>query len=234
MTVTHLVIGPEIIDAIGVEKAAVFQDQITGYDCVECGIPGDARQDKAVAVLRTDHGLAHLGVAHHHCATSHIRTYPSGALDIAATTDLIPRAVAAPSSTGMRPLLLLAYEEDIHLTAAPHIDPVVEWLLGQGLHRLSGLGRQAPDSPGWHVGFGPGTALDVHTPHQPLLRDGQMTAPAAWSDLVWHEGAVTVLVGRLDRAVIYADTPPFTAYHQAVRRGRLVGGHLTVSTRSTD
>ncbi|MEU8892881.1 hypothetical protein [Streptomyces sp. NPDC048442] len=228
MTATHLVVGAEIIEAVGADRAAIFQDQVTVFDCVECGTRGDVRREPAVAVLRTSGTLVHLGAAHHRCTPSRIHPHTPGALRPADTTDLIPRAVTLPGPHGMRPLLLLAYEEDVTLLSAPGTDLVLQFLLGEGLHQLSGLGRQAPASPGWQALLGPRNALEIRTPRDMLLRDGQMLAPSIWCDFVARDGGVTLLAGRLDRPAIYSPDPPFAAYQRAVRRGQLAGGFVPV------
>lgn len=227
---TSLTVSAEVIDRVGLQEAAEFQAQVTTFECVECGTAGDVRTGPAVVVLRASPGLSHLGVAHHRCADSQVREYEQGALVPADAVDLIPRAIGLPGQHGIKPALLLAYEEGITVVDGEGgaYDPMVKQLLAEGLHQLPALGKTAPLSPGWQVRLGPGTAVSVASSATTHLDAGEVYAPPAWKQLVAPTGLVTLLVGRLRREVIYADQPPYADYAKALVRGHMVGGLVAV------
>ena len=220
MTVS-ITVSADVIDRVGLQEAADFQGSITTFECVECGTAGDARAEPAVVVLRRSPGLSHLGVAHHRCASSQVREYGPGDLVLADELDLIPRAIGLPSADGLRPALLLAYEEKITVGGQ---DAMLEALLGEGLHRVTALGKKAPHSPGWEVTAGPGTAVQVSSSHRTYLSSGAMYAPPVWRTLAAAAGEVVLIMGRLGHSVLHAEGAPLAAYGRAMKEGHLVAG----------
>ncbi|OKI50358.1 hypothetical protein [Streptomyces sp. MJM1172] len=227
MTIS-LTVSAEVIDRVGLQEAAEFQARVTTFECVECGTAGDVRTGRAVVVLRASPGLSHLGVAHHRCADSQVREYEQGDLALAASTDLIPRAIALPGVHGIRPALLLAYEEQITITADGVPYDVTSLLVAEGLHRLPSLGKVPPASPGWSIHLGPHGDLRVNSPDRPFLTAGEVLAPPAWRALVEPVGKVALFVGSLRRDVLYAEHAPLGAYGQAMKAGSLVAGTVAI------
>jgi len=227
---TSLTIGSEVIDRVGLRKAAEFQARVTTFECVECGTAGDARLEPAVVVLRTSPGLSHLGVAHQRCADSEVREYGQGDLVLSDEVDLIPRAIGLPSPHGIRPALLLACEEEITFSDGDgrSYDPYMKQLLTEGLHQLPSLDKAAPPSLGWQIRIGPGMALRVDSRERPYLSDGEVYVPPVWMQLMAPVGAVTLLIARLSREDIYAVQPPFRAYASALKNRHMVGGQVSV------
>ncbi len=226
-----ITISSDVIDAVGLSKAAAFQARITTFTCVECHTPGDARTEPAVVVYDTTQQLSHLAVAHHRCAPSGVRKLAPGSIAIRDSIPLIPRAIGLPSPAGLRPALLLAYEEEITIaddSGSPAPDIVLQLLIADGLHRISALGKQPPRSPGWQVTLGPGDSVHIASPARQWLASGQMYAPPAWKSLTEPDGEVILLAGRLDNAAIYADQPDFSLYAKAVRAGQMVAGSVTI------
>ncbi|MBO8203171.1 hypothetical protein JW613_33560 [Streptomyces smyrnaeus] len=224
-------ISSDIREHIGEAEADRFARSRI-YTCTQCGTAGDASREPAIATLAVSPELSHLGIAHQRCApTEVIRHYPSGHLKPATRTDLIPRAIGIPSPDGTRPGLLLAWEETVMLLPAEGeaAAPVLQYLLNQGLHRLSALGKTPPPCPGWLVRQGPGEALQVDGPGNRHLEDGRMTAPTTWRSLVATAGEVMLLMGQLDLETLYAAEPPWSSYQQALREGRLLAGTVPVT-----
>lgn len=171
----QLIVGAEVIDAVGVQKAAAFQAEVTVFECVECSTPGDVRQEPAAR--RETYGgnprswccapppVSPSSASRTTGAASHVCEYAPGTLTMG-DMDLIPRAVGVPGPRGLRPVLLLAYEAGFTLPSSPdpEADPLVQLLLDDGLHPLTALGRTAPASADWQVVTGPGTAPEVRTP----------------------------------------------------------------------
>ncbi|WP_432158018.1 hypothetical protein [Streptomyces sp. bgisy153] len=230
---TSVTIASDVIDQVGLQKAAEFQSRITEFECVECGTAGDARCEPAVVVLRRSPSLSHLGVAHHRCADSQVREYGPGDLALAGAVDLIPRVLGLPSPHGTRPALLLAYEEEVTVEeeGQPPYDPVVRHLVAEGLHHVPSLGKPAPRSAGWQAVIGPGTSVHVRSNARVYLEDGDMYVPPAWRMLAEEAGEVILLMGRLEHSVLYSMTPPLMAYGKAVRRGHLVAGIVSIVMR---
>jgi len=221
-------ISSEIRNHIGDEQADRFA-RTRLFTCDQCAAPGDASTQPAVATLTISPELSSLGVAHQRCAPeAAIRRVASGQLRVAERTEIVPRAIGIPTPGGMRPAVLLAWEEQVFLLPAKGAttSPVQQSLLDQGLHRLPSLGKPAPPSPGWLIRQGPGEALQVDGPQHRHLEDGRMTAPPAWRALVAPAGEVTLLMGQLDRAALYATEPPWTSYGQALREGHLLTGKV--------
>ncbi|RPK29193.1 hypothetical protein EES39_40325 [Streptomyces sp. ADI92-24] len=230
---TSVTIDSDVIDHVGLDQAAEFQSRVTVFECVECGTAGDARTEPAVVVLRRSPGLSHLGVAHHRCADSQVRDYGPGDLALTGETDLVPRVLGLPSPTGTRPVLLLAYEEEVVVTedGGPSYDPVIRSLLGDGLHQIPVLGKPSPRSPGWRALIGPGTNVQVSSSARTWLTDGDMYVPPGWRALAEQAGEVTLMMGRLEHTFLHAATPPLMAYAKAARQGYLVAGVVDVVLR---
>jgi hypothetical protein len=227
---TSVTIASDVIDQVGLDQAAQFQSRVTVFECVECSTAGDARTEPAVVVLRRSPGLSHLGVAHHRCANSQVRDYGPGDLALTGETDLVPRAIGLPTVDGTKPALLLAFEEQVALIEGGHTyDPVVRQLVSEGLHELRGLGKAAPDSPGWRITLGSEGLVRVQSDVRVHLR-GHVVVPSPWLRLASPARAVTLLFGSLSHADIYADQPPFRAYAAALRDGRMVGGTVRLET----
>ncbi|MGP3991577.1 hypothetical protein [Streptomyces sp. 3N207] len=184
-------VSSDIREHVGAEQADRFARSRV-FTCTECGARGDAGTEQAVATLAVSPELSSLGAAHQRCVPAEvIRRYPSGHLQPVTRTDLIPRALGIPSPGGIRPALLLAWEEAVTLLAhagESPISPVQQFLLDQGLHRLSSLGKVPPPSNGWLIRQGPADALQVDVPGHRHLEDGRMTAPAAWRSLLAPPG----------------------------------------------
>ncbi|MFE0764739.1 hypothetical protein [Streptomyces smyrnaeus] len=224
-------ISSDIRERIGAEQTERFS-RTRAFTCAKCGAPGNANTEQAVATLAVSPELSSLGIAHQRCApVTLIRHVASGQLRVAERTDLIPRALGIPAPGGVRPALLLAWEETVTLLPAEGgaVAPVLQYLLDQGLHRLSALGKTPPPSPGWLVRQGPGDALQVDGPGHRHLEDGRMTAPAAWRSLVAPAGEVMLLMGQLDLETLHAAEPPWSSYRQALREGRLLAGTVPVT-----
>ncbi|BFO23036.1 hypothetical protein SHKM778_94240 (plasmid) [Streptomyces sp. KM77-8] len=230
---TSVTIASDVIDQVGLQKAAEFQSRITKFECVECGTAGDARQEPAVVVLRRSPGLSHLGVAHHRCADSQVREYGPGDLVLAGAVDLIPRVLGLPSPHGTRPALLLAYEEEVTVEEGdqPPYDPVVRHLVAEGLHHVPSLGKPAPRSAGWQAVIGPGTSVHVRSNTRVHLEDGDMYVPPAWRMLAEETGEVTLMMGRLEHSVLHSVTPPLAAYGRAIKMGHMVAGVVPIVLR---
>ncbi|MCX5207497.1 hypothetical protein OG897_39605 [Streptomyces sp. NBC_00237] len=227
---TSVTIASDVIDQVGLDQAAQFQSRITAFECVECGTAGDARTEPAVVVLRRSPGLSHLGVAHHRCADSQVRDYGPGALALTEETELVPRAIGLPTVDGTKPALLLAFVEQVAVTEGGQTyDPVVRQLVSEGLHELPGLGKAAPDSPGWRIALGSEGLVRVQSEARVHLR-GYVVVPPPWLRLAAPARAVTLLFGSLSHEDIYADQPPYRAYAAALRDGRMVGGTVRLET----
>ncbi|MET9366182.1 hypothetical protein ABZX93_35510 [Streptomyces sp. NPDC006632] len=230
---TSVTIASDVIDQVGLDQAAQFQSRVTVFECVECSTAGDARVEPAVVVLRRSPGLSHLGVAHHRCANSQVRDYGPGALALTGEVDLIPRVLGLPYLTGIKPVLLLAYEEEVTVAedGQPSYDPVIRTLLAEGLHEVLSLGKPAPRSPRWRALIGPGTSVHVSSDTRVHLSDGDMYVPPTWRMLAEEAGEVVLMMGRLEHDVLYATDPPLTAYGRAAKRGHLVAGVVSVVLR---
>ncbi|MFE4602413.1 hypothetical protein ACFRKE_16340 [Kitasatospora indigofera] len=228
-----LTIADEVVARIGAQKADELRERTRTFTCCECGAPGRADREEASVVLVASSVLSRLGVAHHRCSGSRAVDVGPGEITFSGPTDLVPRAIGLHTTSGDRAALLLAYEEDVtaYDESGAGYEPVVSHFLAAGLHRLVSLGRAPAASPRWSVEAGPGDRLVVTSGREAVLSDATMYAPSVWLAMAADQGAVALIVGRLDRDDIYAPAPPMAAYAAAIRSGRLVGGTVPITVR---
>ncbi|MFD0332232.1 hypothetical protein ACFQZC_38570 [Streptacidiphilus monticola] len=113
-TPTGLHIAEDVEALIGPRHAAELRERLRDFTCLLCTQPGHPDRGAASLVI-VAHGAFHSArFAHADCLPSCVVDAPdSNALPGA--VELIPRAVGVPTPQGTRPVLLLAFEEELLL-----------------------------------------------------------------------------------------------------------------------
>jgi hypothetical protein len=226
-------VSREVAGLVSAEDIDILErSAAAGYECSECGQPGELGGEPATLVVRRSWPqVAHARIAHGRCSPS--RVIDTGqAYQVAPELTMTVLAAVLPHAAGYRAVVIA--EPPVSISAASaagdRVDLVVAALMQRGLSMVASAGQRPPAAPGWAVSLPSAAEAVITGLGGELFYAGEMVQPTPWRRLAAGLGAVELLVGTVGLAAVGPGdvSAGLRALGAVARAGRLVGGTIAV------
>lgn len=197
-----ITVAAEVEEVLGAAVVERIRAETGEFNCVACGVSGDARTSPTVAVVIATPGQATIRMGHAECTDSQVihrtdattRQGPLGEEDITSMVAIVPGAA------GPRAMILIDSPALMYFTeAGDAIDPRFTALLDQGWSMYQSLGKTPPAPHGWvlELNVETRTGRVVNSQTGMVLLDRLADPPEEWAAIAAHAGTVVAYYGPL-------------------------------------
>ena len=226
-------VSPEVAALVSAEDLGVLERSAAGgYQCSECGQPGELGAEPATLVVRVSWPqVDEARIAHERCSPS--RVIQTGqAYQVPSEMMMTVMAAVIPHTAGYRALVVA--EPPVSISAASaaggRADLLAAALTHRGLSMVDTAGQRPPAARGWKIALPSAAEAVITDAGGDLFYEGEMVQPPPWRQLVTALGTVELLVGAAGlSAVSPGDVlAAVRALGNAARGGHLAGGTIAV------
>jgi hypothetical protein len=226
-------VSPEVAGLVSAADLDVLErSAAAGYQCAECGQPGQLGDEPATLVVRMSWPqVADARIAHGRCSPSRV-IWTGQDYQVPPEMTMTVVAAVVPHAAGYRALVVAEPPVSISTASAAgdRVDLLTAGLMERGLSLVTAAGQRPAAAAGWAVTLPSAAEALITGPGGELFYGGELVQPPPWQQLVAAAGAVELLAGAIGLAAIGPGDlgAALRAIGDAARAGHLVGGTVAV------